>query len=675
MSLWITPLQAAPPGNEINRNILAVIDSNEINEDFDNHIYKWAAMPLNHLGYKLTYVDVSKRLPTEEEMKKFPVIMSWFTDNKLRGASEYAKWLTRQLRKGKKALIMGEFGFDFDEKMEHVQQDVLDAFYRAFNISFSPDQSTQSPLLIEVAYSDPKIMGFERKLKGDLINFENIKVRDKQAKVYLKLKRKDTGTVSDTIFIHSKGAFVLPGYATYLNPVDYKASWYLNPFKFFEIALNANFPRPDFTTLSGMRIFYNQIDGDGVRNVSLIDKKTPSGEMLYKEVFTKYELPISASTVVGDILLAPSLEKKPLINFFKKLYELPNIEPASHGWAHPYVWRKRDESPMATRTERYVYSPQQEIGDAIAYMNENLVPKNKQVDLFLWTGDCEPDYQALKYTYEHNIKQINGGDTRLDDKYPSYTNVSPLFRPVGDLKQHLTAGSNEILYTNEWEGPFYGLKYVLETFKRTESPKRVVPINVYYHFYLAEHQVAIDSIYEIYDWVLEQEFSPIFTSQYYDVQTGFLSFRINKLSANQWVVYQNNALRTIRLDDYTGYVDVARSQGVAGFNRHNNSLYVHLDNGEESRIVFTKNKPNQPYLVKANGIVEQWKASSNKASFNLRTMGRVNFVLGGLKPEKQYNFTVDNNKFKAKTNKAGELNFLNSDLLGSKFEWIKISLI
>ncbi|MFH1873891.1 MAG: hypothetical protein ABH859_01720 [Pseudomonadota bacterium] len=675
LTIYFTPSYAAQPGVEINRNILAVIDRDEIQEDFDNHIYTWAAMPLNHLGYKITYVDVSKRLPTDQEMQQFPVILSWFTDNKLRGASEYAKWLTKQLRGGKKAIILGDFGFDYDENMVHLKQELLDDFYNAFGISFSPDQTTQSPLLIEVAYKDPNMMDFERQLSTDLTHFEDIKVKDKQSNIYLKLKRKDTGTSADAVFIHNKGAYVLTDYATYLNPINYQASWYINPFKFFEAALKTNFPRPDYTTVSGMRIFYNQIDGDGIRNVTLIDKKTPSGEMLYKEVFTKYELPITASVVIGDILLAANQERHELMRFLKKLFMLPNIEPASHGWAHPYEWIKGDKSDMALRTEGYVYTPQAEIGDAVAYMNKYLVPKNKKVDLFLWTGDCEPDYEALKYTYDHNIKELNGGDTRFDDNYPSYTNVSPLFRPVGNLRQHLTAGSNEILYTNEWEGPFYGLKYVINTFERTNKPRRVAPINVYYHFYIGEHQVAIDSLYLIYDWVLKQEFSPLFTSEYYDIQEGFLSTRINKISANQWIIYDNKALRTFRLDDYKGYVDLAKSKGVAGFNVHENALYVHLDNGEQSQIVLTSTKPNQIYLIKANGLIRNWQGSASKAGFELRTMGIVQFSLGALKPNQEYNLLVKNKKFKTKTNEKGELNFLNPDLLSNAFEWIQISLI
>src|SRR4029453_5395461 len=89
------------------------------------------------------------------------------------------------------------------------------------------------------------------------------------------------------------------------------------------------------------------------------------------------------------------------------------------------------------------------------------------------------------------VPNINGGDTMLDREWPSYTRVAPLMRPVGSHWQNYTSASNENVYTNLWKGPFYGFRNVLETFRRTEHPRRVTPVNVYYHYYSAERVAGL----------------------------------------------------------------------------------------------------------------------------------------------------------------------------------------
>ncbi|MFH1653658.1 MAG: hypothetical protein ABIE74_06345 [Pseudomonadota bacterium] len=668
----ITPLFPAF-GAPVNRNILAVIDGSEIREDFDNRIFKWAEMPLNYLGFKVDYVDVSKHLPTDQEMTKYFGIISWFTDNQLKGAADYANWLTKQLGKGKKLLILDDFGFDADEKNKPTPEAVMDKFFNAFRISFDGSETTNSPLLIEITYNDPKMTEFERPLKGELTNFENLKVLDKNAKVYLKLKRKDNGIKCDAVFVHSKGGFVLTDYAAYLNPGDYQSRWKINPFIFFKEVFKADFPKPDSTTLNGMRLFYSQIDGDGIRNMSYTDKKTPCGELVFDQLMTKYNLPITASIVVGDILMSVGGEKERLTSTIKKMFKLPNVEPASHGWAHPYTWRLGDKSSMGMRTTGYKYTPQNEIGNALDYINKNLVPPDKKAKILLWTGDCEPDYGALKYVYDHNIYDLNGGDTRFDDHFPSYTYVAPIFRNVDGLRQHLASASNEIPYTNEWTGPYYGIKFVINTFKNTERPIRLTPVDVYYHFYVMEYQEAIDAIKSAYEWSLTQEIAPVFTSEYVQIANGFLSTNINKLSPTNWLITDNNNLMTIRFDNNKSYVDLAKSQGVLGFLHYQNSLYVHLDNGKKSQVVLTSQRPTRPYLVKANGHVKEFKlnAQSAKVAFKLNTVGRVNFTIGGMVKEKEYSIKINNMPFMVKADANGEISIL-EEILGNKYEWVNV---
>ena len=76
----------------------------------------------------------------------------------------------------------------------------------------------------------------------------------------------------------------------------------------------------------------------------------------------------------------------------------------------------------------------------------------------------------------------------------------------------------------------------LETFKQTEipslidsTPRRILPMNIYYHFYSGEKKVALRALKEIYDYAISQKITPVFTTKYISVVEGFLSGKIHSL--------------------------------------------------------------------------------------------------------------------------------------------------
>jgi hypothetical protein len=660
----------AHAGEPVSRRLLAVVDGDELTHESFNLIAQDAETPLGHLGYLLDYVDVSQHLPTDAEMAPYAGVVSWFTDNKLRGASAYAAWLTRQLERGKRALILGGFGCAFDENMNPTPAAVTSRLHAAFGISVDESASTDSPLLIDIASNDPAMTEFERTLAGELTDFVQIRPLGNGSHTYLRLRRRDTGAVGDAVFTTPRGGFVLSGYAIYLNPEDKSSRWRINPFAFFRAALGTSFPAPDITTVNGMRLFMSHIDGDGIRNISEIDGKTPSGELAYRRILTHYTLPVTTSIVIGDLIQAGRDERAALYDTIRRTFALPNVEPASHGWAHPMIWAKAHRK-LAFDLPGYVYSPANEIGASLAFINQYLVPPEKKAEIFLWTGDCRPDAEALAYVWANGIGNLNGGDTRMDGAYPTYTKVAPLFRHVDGELQNFAADANEVQLTNIWTGPFYGYRFIIETFQHTESPIRLRPIDVYYHYYVMEKNVSARALEEVYDWAMAQEIAPVFLSGYLAKLEGFQRTRIERLGSERWAVAENGALRTVRLDGITGGVDLARSKGVIGFVSYQGSLYVHLDNGERSEIQLTRNPPARPYLTKANGEVENVLSQADGVSFDLRAMGRAAAVIGGCTPGRVYTVNVDGVPVGVTADERGMISF-SRGLAGSGFKRVAV---
>ena len=80
---------------------------------------------------------------------------------------------------------------------------------------------------------------------------------------------------------------------------------------------------------------------------------------------------------------------------------------------------------------------------------------------------------------------MNGGFTTISKAEPSLTLVAPLGIMKGDYYQIYAPMQNENVYTNLWNGPFYGFERVIETFEMTDKPLRFKPVNIYYHAYIA----------------------------------------------------------------------------------------------------------------------------------------------------------------------------------------------
>jgi hypothetical protein len=112
---------------------------------------------------------------------------------------------------------------------------------------------------------------------------------------------------------------------------------------------------------------------------------------------------------------------------------------------------------------------------------------------------------------------------------------------------------------------------------------------------------------------------------------------------------------------------------VLGFVHYQGSLYVHLDNGKRSEIVLTGARPSRPYMAKANGKAKEFTVRGGGVDFKLLLMGRVHFVLGGMKGNTKYTVNVGGRVFEATSDKDGNLS-IKEDMPSNQFWWNDISV-
>ncbi|MBI2981376.1 MAG: hypothetical protein HYY44_03620, partial [Deltaproteobacteria bacterium] len=387
--LFLSPIVAASP---LPRKILALYDSKEFPNLVDTPIHRHAFT---------TFDAVKNPVP-------------------------YCRWLEKQIRGGKKVVILEEPGIFKTREME-INRDCFKALHSLGidTLGFYSD----NPYYYEIVEKDPSLVEFERKIDlTEGLPYSLVRAGSPGAKSYLKARRLDMKeSLSDLVVTTPHGGFAHPSYVTYGKKELGKLQWRLNPFLFFERALGLEGrPRPDITTLNGVRTFFSHIDGDGLLNVSEIDRKSYSGEIILSEILKKQtSIPITASFITGYLDL-PEFKNERVMKLHQEILSLPNIEAGAHGYAHPLIWG-REDGKLAIKIPGYRFDHEKEISGSIRMVNHLLAAGQiqKRTKLFQWTGDCLQSQQDLSIANQSEIPNINGGEPRFDRRFDSYAFVAP----------------------------------------------------------------------------------------------------------------------------------------------------------------------------------------------------------------------------------------------------------
>jgi hypothetical protein len=305
----------------------------------------------------------------------------------------------------------------------------------------------------------------------------------------------------------------------------------------------------------------------------------------------------------------------------RDIFREPHVEIASHSYTHPFNWEKAqaggDVGPGYHLTiPGYVFSLQREIEGSIRYIETRLAPPGKKVTLFLWTGNTVAGSAAIAVTKKQGVLNMNGGDTVATLSSPTLTQVEGLGMYFGDQFQVFAPHQNENVYSNNWRGPFGGFERVIETFEFTEKPRRLKPINIYFHTYIATKLAGLRSLEKVFDYALKQENTPIFASDYAKKVESFLGAAVAR-TATGWRVRGMGNLHTLRAPNSLGTPDLALSESVAGFKPNAQDMYLHVT-GTSSELVFTQQVKKSLRLDSSNAMIETAERNVNAADISYR---------------------------------------------------------
>ena len=604
----------------IRRQVLILFRSDPGAENLAPPIDASLAAPiLEWQGYAVEYVDVRRGLPAGPLVDRYAGAVVLGTTNL---GPAYAAWVEARLRQGLRIAFLSGFGFTPSAAL-------------LGHLGLKPAPTTVTPPLQTTASSSS--VGFETPVRPLLYDLPPYAVVGEHTRSLLRLGDQG-GHVWDAIVVGPWGGAVFAPYVATPN-LDGERRWIVNPFSFLRDALAIEqIPAPDVTTEAGRRILTIHLDGDGFPSRAEFGEHAFAGQVILEQILRRHPIPQTVSVIQGEISPAglypadaPKLEETA-----RAIFRLPYVEAASHTFSHPFTWadaeaHRKTQAPVTLALPSYTFDAHREITGSLQYVDDELLPEGKRARVLLWSGDCSPSPETVALADQAGVENVNGGGATITVDQPSLTLASPLGMNKGDTFQVFAPVQNENVYTNEWRGPFYGYERVIETFQLTESPRRLGPISIYYHFFSATKTASLTALRRVYDWALARETTKLYLSEYAARVRAFHDATLaRRLDDGSWELGDLGPLRTVRLDDGgDDWPDLERSSGVAGVRSGSPGRYVHLAADEAPVLVLTTHPPSRPYLFEANGSVVTWHRSGRGIELRIRAHEPLRLVIGG----------------------------------------------
>lgn len=667
--------------NPMIRKVLAFWDSHKNMVVEDSLAHKTLEMPLNHLGLDVIYADIQQTPPDLSKMEKIRGIILCFQEGtKIKDPNGFIEWAIEAIDLGNKIIILGDPGFSANLEGVYTSGNLQNRLFEKMGF-INAQKWIDFTFDYEILEQDAGLFPFEKDFPNPLPGFYINRAIKGRAKSLLSIAIEGKpDSYSDLAIISPNGAYISDNYynnyaSDFLNPRN--VGWYVNPFKLFRMILDIPvFPIPDVTTLAGRRLFFTTCHGDSWNTLTSIEeyegKEVYCSEVLLEKVFKpNSDLPMTVAVVAGDV--DPKwVGKKLTPQIVRDYFNLPHIQSASHTYSHPFFWDFFETGgpekeidylhlyPYGTWKNSYLswfrskayqsvlpknqleseltwgyvtprayanepFNLNKEITGAVDYLNQ-FAPQDNKIQILIWSGDSRPWSTPVELCEKAGIKQFGGGTVRFDPDFPSMLYVFPLGRKPGGLIQLYAASNGENSYTNGWKGPFFGYKYLPATLTNTESPRRLKPIQLYFHSYSGQFQASVDAILSNIDFIRTQRYIPITTSRFCDIGEGFYSAQIENLGSNTWKIQDRKGLQTVRFDDSPNLqVDLSKSSGVIGFLHHQNSLYVYLDAAELQPIIAIGQEISngKPYLVDSSWEIWDLKRDTNEIGFKTKGWGKL----------------------------------------------------
>jgi polysaccharide biosynthesis protein PelA len=667
------------------RRVLVLYDGDAGNLTSD--VNRYAAMPLNYLGYATQGIDVTRQpLPAGPLTGQVAGIVTWFHSDRLPQAAATWRWLRAQMKAGVPVVILGDWGMPASAN---------DLEPLGLRLGAPPPAGLHAA---RIAHVERDYFGFESPVLPSAPDFSPLQL----AKGTPLLDIEVAGATEVAAGLTPWGGYALAPYVLRnlpqgdLTDGENQAAWIIDPFRFFRAALHVPAaPVYDFTTTSGRRLLFTLIDGDGFSSGSWISafRGEPAAEVILGQVLERFKLPATASVIASEFVehgLNPPAEVEKLRPIARRIFGLPWVQIGTHTYSHPFDWPALEhdpnlsaglhiESPPATSgaslaagasvvryrstpglqygynlpVPGYRFSAEMEVTGSTDIINRLLAPPGKRVRVIQWSGDTDPGAEVLGMAYADGLENINGINSTITRAHPSLTNVVPLGTWQGPYFQVYSPIADEDEYTHLWRPPYCGFDQVIQTMQMTDRPRRLAAMEIYYHYYSGARPCALKQLLQVYRWAQAQPAAPVFASTYSRIAVAFESAGLAR-AGNGFLARGYGADQELRIAAVQGYPDLGRSRNVAGYDDFDGRRYIHLGPGGEARLYLQAAPPRQPYLQSANGLIEALTRTPETLGLLLEAQVPLVFTLGNTR---HCRTRIDGRDRPGRTDARGEVRF------------------
>lgn len=606
---------------------------------------------LEWMGYELDYVNPSREELPELTPGRYAAIL---LDRQLAVPPDHEQalgdWLVAQRLKGNRLILLGGIPLE----SEGPRRKLMNAL--GMRGEAKPRGSTGALRLLGPAPG----MNFEAEVMPVGSRFMDLQAPE-GATQWLTVVEPPPGAGGaevrfEAVFTTPWGGAAMDPYLIFRRP-DFTDHWLLDPFRFFGECLGLDpkgvGPVPDSTTRDGLRIFFTHIDGDGFRHLSSVEAGRRSPEIVMERVLMKYPFPVTVSVIEAEmrgwVKDQPAGEAEQLQAIARRIFALPQVEVASHTYSHPFYWIPNDRT-----SRRYAETSLQlvaghetvgtdlvrEIDGSVDYIQQNLVSSGKRVEALLWSGNCRPPPEALKRVRVRGLVNLNGGMNQISKRYPTLTAAGPRGMPWGQEYQVYAVNDNENVYQQREGigsgkgGAFLGgFVHVTDAFERTGSPRRLKPVNVYYHFYSGDSPVALSALTRALDWATNRPLHAMTAAGYARVAADARGMQVFRKRDGSWRISGFGDCRTLRMPSEVGGAvpNLASSRGVTGWHDEGGQRYLHLDGRPVVDLVIGRVEGAHLRLDRSSAEVVWRELKPDHMRLAVQDLRPVRLVIGGAK--------------------------------------------
>ncbi len=641
---------------------LTTVQEDQVKWPAESFVAQRLQLPLEWLGYEVDYfkISVAADLPSlGADCRAIILPRSWEIPATVE--PPLVDWLLAQRAAGKKILIFGNLPFH--------DRDQRGRFLREFGLSGDAG-FTAPPFQPGFIAKDTSVLDYEEPVTALPVGHRNLRAPTGAARL-LSIQATVTGSAPvnfDAVFTCAWGGMAFDPYL-FFRRADFREFWHIDPFAFLTRALGEfGAPAPDTTTRDGRRLFLNHIDGDGFANVSRVDAGHRAAEVIRDHILKKYPLPVTVSVIEAEVRALirnqPDADAAKLEAIARDVFALPQVELASHTFSHPFFWiggdrteAFYDEQQLELKTPYPALDLAREIEGSVRYINERLAPPGRPVRVFLWSGNCRPPPEAIALTRRLGLENLNGGDTVITARNKTLTAVAPRTMPWGDELQIYAPNQNENVYTNNWRGPLFGtFTHVFDTYALTESPRRLKPINLYYHFYSGDNPASVQALETIYDWLMGQPIHAVAVSHYARIARDARATAMFSAGPDRWIAVNRGESRTLRLPGaLASRIDLAHSSGVTGWKIDHEQVYIHTDGSPTVTLVLGEKVFAGPRLESSSAEIHFLSHNSTSCRFAVTDLREVETVFAGLAPQQRVSATINGSARAATADADGRL--------------------